>query len=126
MQGRMQQGAGRILRPRVFTQGIEQGRTRILLGEGLLHRRPPARRVFSERLTPASDRPRRRRTLLRTVLSDLGPRRHGFEAGDDHRLNHLEQVVSIRQQETRQQRHRVVAGVTEPALDWHAVARPGR
>ena len=121
MQRGVQQGARRIAGPRPFAQRIEPGRTRIVFGQSLLHRRPPVRRVFSERFAPAADRPRRRGLVHATPLGHVRPGSALFEAREDHRLNHGEQIVSIGQEETRQQRHRVVAGVADPAFDQHAI-----
>jgi len=121
VQRRVQQRRRCLARAGRFAQRVEPRRRRVILRQGLLHRRPPGRRVFGKRSTPAPDRARRGRSVGRALPRDLRPRCPAFVARDDDRLNDDQQIVAEAQQKTGQQREGAVTRRAIPALDADAI-----
>ena len=105
----------------VFAERIQDGRTGIVLRQGLLDSGPPGGRVGSEGDTPAPGRPRGRCAFHRAAPCDLVPGRPVFKACDNNLLDHVEEIVPIAEEETGEERERAATRLTQPPLDPHPV-----
>lgn len=119
----LEQSAGGVAWPRVFTQRIERGGTGIVLGQGLLDPSPPSRSVLGKGDAPAAERAERRVSAIGATLNNLGPGGAVFKADDDDQLNHGEEIMPIAEEETGQEGDGAVAGFAQPTFNPDAVHR---